>query len=127
MPRDEGKPLLICIAEIKLPKKDDWIVSGSTDRTLRVWSAETGKCIETLYGHCSTVRCMALAGNEVVSGSRDNTLRLWDLTTLKCKAVLVGHFAAVRCVCFDGKKIVSGSYDNTVKVIQIAVGFLLIE
>ena len=72
--------------------------------------------MNTLYGHASTVRCMAMFGNEVVSGSRDNTLRLWDISTFECKMVLVGHLAAVRCVCFDGKKVVSGSYDNTVRV-----------
>ena len=98
--------------------KDNMIVSGSTDRTLKVWRADTGECVETLYGHASTVRCMAMHGNQVVSGSRDNTLRLWDISTFDCKTVLMGHLAAVRCVCFDGKKVVSGSYDNTVKVIH---------
>ena len=36
------------------------IVSGSTDRSLKVWNAETGMCEYTLYGHTSTVRCMHL-------------------------------------------------------------------
>lgn len=40
------------------------IVSGSTDRTLRVWNAETGECIHTLYGHTSTVRCLHLHANK---------------------------------------------------------------
>lgn len=39
------------------------VVSGSTDRTLRVWDAESGECVHTLYGHTSTVRCMHLHGN----------------------------------------------------------------
>ena len=77
--------------------------------------------IQILYGHSSTVRCMAMSDNLVVSGSRDNTLRLWNLTTGECLDVLQGHVAAVRCVCFDGKKIVSGSYDYTVKVNAWAV------
>ena len=40
------------------------IVSGSTDRTLKVWNAESGQCLHTLYGHTSTVRCMHLHGNK---------------------------------------------------------------
>ena len=40
------------------------IVSGSTDRMLRVWDAETGECIHTLYGHTSTVRCLHLHENK---------------------------------------------------------------
>lgn len=40
--------------------RENIIISGSTDRTLKVWNAETGECIHTLYGHTSTVRCMHL-------------------------------------------------------------------
>lgn len=41
-----------------------YIISGSTDRTLKVWNAETGHCEHTLYGHTSTVRCMHLHGEK---------------------------------------------------------------
>lgn len=92
------------------------VISGSTDRTLKVWNAETGQCIHTLYGHTSTVRCMHLHGNKVVSGSRDATLRVWQVDTGECLHVLVGHLAAVRCVQYDGKLVVSGAYDYMVKV-----------
>lgn len=43
--------------------EDNIIISGSTDRTLKVWNADTGQCINTLYGHTSTVRCMHLHKN----------------------------------------------------------------
>ena len=39
------------------------VVSGSTDRTVKVWNADTGQCVFTLYGHTSTVRCMHLHEN----------------------------------------------------------------
>lgn len=47
--------------------RDNIIISGSTDRTLKVWNAETGECIHTLYGHTSTVRCMHLHEKRWVS------------------------------------------------------------
>ena len=81
--------------------KDNIVVSGSTDRTLRVWDADSGECTHVLYGHTSTVRCLALHGDKVVSGSRDGTLRVWDIIYGGCLHVLVGHGAAVRWyVCF---------------------------
>lgn len=40
------------------------VISGSTDRTLKVWNADTGLCNHTLYGHTSTVRCMHLHGRK---------------------------------------------------------------
>ncbi|NXQ84454.1 FBXW7 protein, partial [Nyctibius grandis] len=108
------------------------VISGSTDRTLKVWNADTGECVHTLYGHTSTVRCMHLHGNRVVSGSRDATLRLWDIETGQCLHVLMGHVAAVRCVhkhqsavtClqFSSKFVVTSSDDGTVKLWDLKTG-----
>ena len=33
------------------------VVSGSLDKTLKVWDVATGKCVATLEGHSSAVRC----------------------------------------------------------------------
>ena len=35
------------------------VVSGSWDRTLKVWDVATGKCVATLKGHSDRVRCAA--------------------------------------------------------------------
>ena len=35
------------------------VVSGSGDKTLKVWDVATGKCVATLKGHSSNVRCAA--------------------------------------------------------------------
>jgi WD40 repeat protein len=56
-------------------------VTGSTDRTVGVWSVPadgSGKRLLELAGHTSTVRCLDLHANLIVSGSRDGTCRLWD-------------------------------------------------
>lgn len=34
------------------------IVSGSTDRTVRVWNSDSGDCLNVLRGHTSTIRCL---------------------------------------------------------------------
>ena len=33
------------------------VVSGSSDKTLKVWDVATGKCVATLEGHSRRVRC----------------------------------------------------------------------
>ena len=33
------------------------VVSGSEDKTLKVWDVETGECVATLEGHSQGVRC----------------------------------------------------------------------
>lgn len=45
---------------LQLSENGEIAVSGSTDRTVRVWDTVNGVCIHTLSGHTSTVRCMAL-------------------------------------------------------------------
>ena len=57
------------------------IVSGSNDRTIRVWDAQTGGQVgNPLQGHTSSVRSVAFSpdGRHIVSGSDDKTIRVWD-------------------------------------------------
>ena len=43
------------------------VVSGSEDKTVRVWDAATGKCVATLRGHSQSVRCGVLVLSGVIS------------------------------------------------------------
>ena len=60
------------------------IVSGSNDRTLKVWDAQTGQETLTLKGHSRSVNCVSFSpdGKRIVSGSFDKTLKVWDISSL---------------------------------------------
>ncbi len=100
--------------------------SGSYDRTVRLWNAQTGAELgKPLEGHTRGVTCVSLSpdGRQVVSGSHDGTLMLWDAET--CAEIgnpFEGHSDSVYCVCFscDGHRIVSGGLDKTVRVWNVA-------
>jgi WD40 repeat protein/serine/threonine protein kinase len=102
------------------------IVSGSQDKTLRVYEFGTGRCINTLQGHTDAVFSVAVSpdGRHIVSGSRDNTLRVWDIETGRCLNTLQGHTDAVFSVAvsLDGRHIVSGSQDKTLRVWDLGTG-----
>ena len=54
------------------------IVSGSADKTIKIWSQSTGECLHTLSGHTGDVNSVAvLPTNEIVSASDDKTLKIW--------------------------------------------------
>ena len=60
------------------------IVSGSTDKTLKVWDAQTGKETLTLKGHSKGIERLSFSsdGKRIVSGSADKTLKVWDISSL---------------------------------------------
>ena len=59
----------------------DRVVSGSRDKTLKVWSVASGECLQTLSGHSLSVTAVAvLDADRIVSGSWDMTLKMWSVT-----------------------------------------------
>jgi WD40 repeat protein len=60
------------------------IVSGSTDKSVRVWDASTGVELKELKGHTNGVSSVAFSstGMRIVSGSMDNSVRVWDVSMI---------------------------------------------
>jgi hypothetical protein len=97
-----------------------FIVSGSSDRTVKVWELESGRLLRSLEGHTDGVWAVAVSpdGRFIVSGSEDRTVKVWELESGRLLRSLEGHTDWVRAVAVspDGRFIVSGSSDHTVKV-----------
>ena len=94
------------------------LVSGSHDKTLRIWDVKSGDCEQILTGHTNIVKCVCVLPNgQLVSGSWDNTLRIWDVKSGDCVQTLTGHTSSVRCVCvLPNGQLVSGSRDKTLRI-----------
>ena len=102
------------------------IVSGSDDKTIRLWDAETGEQRQHLEGHQHRVSSVGFSpeGRRIVSGSYDKTIRLWDAETGEQLGQPLEHQDQVWCVGFspDGRRIVSGSYDRTIRLWDAEIG-----
>lgn len=96
------------------------IISGSHDKTLRIWDVENLHYMSTLKGHTATVFGVALSsdGRYAVSGAEDSTVRVWNVDSGKCLATLKGHTGEVLDVALskDGRIALSGSHDKTIRV-----------
>ncbi|ORY01188.1 WD40-repeat-containing domain protein [Clohesyomyces aquaticus] len=51
------------------------LVSGSSDKTVKIWDASSGACLQTLEGHSGEVASVGLSpdSTQLASGSWDNT------------------------------------------------------
>ncbi|EJF58655.1 WD40 repeat-like protein [Dichomitus squalens LYAD-421 SS1] len=88
------------------------IVSGSGDKTVRVWDAETGEAIlELSCGDWVSGVAFSPDGRHIAAALDDLTVQIWDSTTGEavCEP-LRGHEGAVWCIAYspDGRRIVSG-------------------
>ncbi|WAR19885.1 FBXW7-like protein [Mya arenaria] len=101
------------------------VVTGSEDKSLRMWDMSTASCLRKMDGHMDTItkiiwKCMCSHGQHVVTGSWDNTLALWDIEHAEIAHMYEGHSEAVTCCWYNGEKIVSGSADSDVRIWQIS-------
>ncbi|KAK4704242.1 F-box and WD-40 domain protein 1/11, partial [Phenoliferia sp. Uapishka_3] len=100
------------------------VISGSRDRSIRVWDLATNTCVKTLKGHQGSILCLQYDDRVLISGSSDCRIVVWDLVGDKVTGkgkwdqimTLVGHNMGVLDLCFDDKWIVSCSKDTTIRV-----------
>nr|XP_046245573.1 neurobeachin isoform X1 [Scatophagus argus] len=110
------------------------LVCGFWDKSFRVYSSETGKLTQIVFGHWDVVTCLARSESYIggdcyiVSGSRDATLLLWywsgrhhiigdnpnNSDYPAPRAVLTGHDQEVVCVsvCAELGLVISGAKEG---------------
>ena len=45
---------------VRLHPSCTYLVSGSSDKTIRLWDVQTGQCVRIFTGHCSGVASLAV-------------------------------------------------------------------
>lgn len=58
---------------------DKFAVSGSSDKSIRIWDLQNGQCLNVFEGHHNKISALAIStlNNFVVSCSADYTVRIW--------------------------------------------------
>jgi len=78
------------ISSIAVSQDGRLIATGSLDRTVRLWDAQTGKAIRILQDHKAEVYAVAFSPDDriLASSSYDGRVMLWDVRAAKLLRVL---------------------------------------
>ena len=78
------------------------LVSGSADKTVKLWDMQTGGVVKTFYGHQKRVSSVSISMDhiKIASGSGDCTIRLWDIPTGDCLCTIQQE-SPVSCISFS--------------------------
>ena len=73
------------------------IVSGSTEKVLRVWDPRTCIKLMKLRGHTDNIKALVLNkdGTQCLSASSDGTIKLWSLGQQRCVQTIKVHTEGV--------------------------------
>ena len=85
-------------------KSGSMFITGSYDRTCKVWSTATGEELHTLEGHKNVVYAIAFNnpfGDKIVTGSFNKTCKLWDANTGALHYTLRGQSAHTHSLRFS--------------------------
>ncbi|HLY29117.1 MAG TPA: protein kinase, partial [Aggregatilineales bacterium] len=102
------------------------LLTGSIDKTARLWDVQTGKEIRQFVGPDAEVWSVAFSpdGKTILTSGPDKTARLWDAQTGQQIRQFVGHTQLVHGEAFspDGKTILTGSWDKTARLWDAQTG-----
>jgi WD40 repeat protein/uncharacterized caspase-like protein len=112
------------VNQVQFSPDGQTLVSGSEDKTIKLWNVRTGSLMRTLSGHEQRVTSVAFSpdGQTIASGGGDRTVRLWNLKNGEAQ-VLEAHTDQVNSVQFspDGKWLVSAAQDQTLNLWQSGI------
>ncbi|MDM8515523.1 protein kinase [Desulfobacterales bacterium HSG16] len=101
-----------------------FIVTGSNDKTVRVWDAKTGRAVLSPNIHPGAVNSVAFSSDGLLFVSAGSQIRLWNGKTGDYLKSLKGHTRKINSVAFspDGRFLVSGSDDHTIRIWDAKTG-----
>ncbi|XP_061189462.1 autophagy-related protein 16-1-like [Saccostrea echinata] len=96
------------------------IVSGSYDRTLKIWDLQHGSCINTMNAVSRCNDLVTIDGTNILSGHVDHRLRFWDCRTDKpTNEVLLQEKITSLDISTDKMSVLCCTRNDTLEVLDL--------
>ena len=115
------------VSSVSFSPNGKMIVSGSNDRTFKLWDAATLTQVATLEARSWVDAVSFSPDGAILAIASSDVVKLWDVKTLDLIDTLEGHSSSIFSVSFspDGKLLASGSHDNTVRLWDVGTRDLI--
>ena len=118
------------IQDLFLLSDQETLITGSADRTIRIWNIVNEAQIDELTGHVSFVNAVDKTPDQtrLISGSADGSIIFWDLNTGTALRTLEGvHEGTINNVTVspDGRYVASADSLGSIKLWELATGELV--
>jgi pleiotropic regulator 1 len=111
------------VTSVTMDPFNSFFVTGSADRTMKIWDLASGKLQLTLSGHIMAIRDMVISSKHpyLFSVSEDKTIKCWDLEKNQVIRDYHGHLSAVYTIDIHPELdiIVTGGRDSSIRVWDI--------
>lgn len=98
------------------------VVTGSHDRTLKIWDLRSRRCVETKFAgsRCNDLVTTDGAGSTIISGHYDKKIRFWDTrTSIPSNDILLQGKITSLDLSKDGKYLISCVRDDTITLLDL--------
>ncbi|ESO89089.1 hypothetical protein LOTGIDRAFT_154169 [Lottia gigantea] len=101
-----------------------FVLSGSYDTSIRLWSIETGHCLKIFRGHRDTVNAIIVLGDVMASCGKDGACKIWNVTTGKCQQTF-RHRSSACSLALSKGLCITGCESGKIRVWNLETGNLV--
>lgn len=98
-----------------LEKYKNYFISGSSDKTIKIFDIYTSNLIHTFDNHNGAIHNLCVWDDKLVSVSSDKTIKIWNLEYFKLECTILAHTNHIYSISGEDNFFVTSALDKTIK------------